>query len=126
MATAEGADGDRAKAVRTLRAALAWKLAPARWNLVAELLDLLAEAAQAGDGALLAAAAAELDQVGPVRITRIGSTPKQPAPEPVRERLNHLVHRLSGPADGQSADFDQATDAARSADRGRGADGPAR
>ncbi len=79
-----------------LRDALLWEMTPARWELLAGILAEIAEAAESGDPDALAAARAGLELVGPVRITRIGSTPRQPPPPPVRERINHLIYRLSG------------------------------
>ncbi|WP_030454971.1 CATRA system-associated protein [Herbidospora cretacea] len=53
-----------------------WRLTPRHWDTIGGLLDL---------------AAASLENAGQGRITEIGSPPV------VRERLNQLVHELSGP-----------------------------
>ncbi|RKS74311.1 hypothetical protein BZB76_2822 [Actinomadura pelletieri DSM 43383] len=75
---------------------LDWRLAPARWDSTVQILDVLAEAAETKDLATVRQAVVDLELHGPIRITRIGATPVVPAPPPVRERVNHLVHRLSG------------------------------
>lgn len=72
-----------------------WELAPARWDQVARLLEAVAGAADGTDDEGLLQAVARLELAGPPRITRIGAAPTQPAPLPVRERINRLVHRLT-------------------------------
>jgi hypothetical protein len=84
----------RADALDVLNDLLEWRLAPQRWERVEQIVDSLVEAIAAGDGDALREATAELELAGPVRITRIGSTPLLPAPERVRDRANHLVHSL--------------------------------
>lgn len=75
-----------------------WQLVPLRWQRVEQILDSLTEALATGDADTLRDATAELELAGPVRATRIGATPVVPAPESVRERVNHLVHSLGGTA----------------------------
>lgn len=96
-------DTVRADALELLDALAGWRLAPARWDRVAEVLAAAAEAAAGGDAAALDAAVGELELAGPVRITRIGATPTLPPPPAVRERANHLVHALGGSPAGAPA-----------------------
>jgi hypothetical protein len=86
----------RADALDVLNDLLEWQLAPQRWERVEQIVDSIVEALAAGDVDALREATAELELAGPVRITRIGSTPLLPAPEQVRDRANHLVHSLGG------------------------------
>ncbi|WP_329179207.1 CATRA system-associated protein [Streptomyces sp. NBC_01477] len=89
-------DTVRADALELLGVLADWRLAPARWDRVAEVLAAAAEAAAGRDAEALDAAVGELELAGPVRITRIGGTPTEPPPPAVRERANHLVHALGG------------------------------
>ncbi len=84
-------------ALTVLRDMLTWELAPPRWERLAELLDLAAAARESGDLDALRQVVADLELAGPVRITRLGATPAVPAPRPVRERINVLIHELGGP-----------------------------
>jgi hypothetical protein len=88
----------RAEALEVLSDALQWRLAGSRWPAIDEVLATMDAALRVNDLVTLAAATADLELVGPVRITRIGATPVVPAPAPVRERLNRLVHVLGGTA----------------------------
>lgn len=85
-----------ANACDILREMLEWELAPARWDSAAQILEVLAGAVESDDLATMRQAVTDLELHGPVRITRIGATPTLPPPPPVRERVNHLVHKLSG------------------------------
>jgi hypothetical protein len=91
----------RDAALVVLRDATLWRLPVARWDLLAGLLASAAAAHRAGDAEAFDQATARLEAAGPERITKIGAPPGQPLPEPapapVRERLNHLIHALSGP-----------------------------
>lgn len=73
-----------------------WRLAPERWQQVNELLRVIADALVSEDVGMLRDATGELELAGPVRITRIGSTPAEtePPPQEVQERVNHLKHSL--------------------------------
>ncbi|HET9258196.1 MAG TPA: CATRA system-associated protein [Pseudonocardiaceae bacterium] len=75
---------------------LEWQLVPQRWERVERIVDSLAEALAGGDAVAMREATAELELAGPVRATRIGTTPLVPVPEQVRDRANHLVHSLGG------------------------------
>ncbi|MFF3503845.1 CATRA system-associated protein [Streptomyces sp. NPDC003247] len=102
--TRELPPGLREAALVVLRDVRLWRLPPDRWERLAGLLDTAAGALRAGDADRFDQATVELELAGPVRITRIGDphrgSPREsvpaPAPPPVRERLNHLIHTLSG------------------------------
>ncbi|MFJ3492613.1 CATRA system-associated protein [Streptomyces sp. NPDC086091] len=114
-------------ALRVLGDVLLWRLTDAQWERLAGLLDAAESALRSGAAQLFDAATVELALSGPVRVTRIGHEPgdggeaagtgapadrygglpyEQPhgPDERVRERLNQLVHRLSGgsPRDGEA------------------------
>ncbi|MFD7135562.1 CATRA system-associated protein [Streptomyces sp. NPDC059894] len=103
----------REAALVVLRDVRLWRLPPDRWERLARLLDTAAGALRAGDAHRFDQATVDLELAGPVRITRIGDTHRgsaresapTPAPPPVRERLNHLIHTLSG-GPGAMADED--------------------
>lgn len=88
----------RADALDVLRDVLAWQLVEDRWQRVAGVLETMRTAVAAGDSAMVESATAELELASPVRVQRIGAISVRPAPEIVRERVNHLVHTLHGPA----------------------------
>jgi hypothetical protein len=97
------AGGVRADALDVLSDALSWRLADARWAAIDQVIAAMSAALEADDVAALAAATADLELAGPVRITRIGAVPVVPPPPAVRDRLNQLVHSLGGvPAADQS------------------------
>jgi hypothetical protein len=105
--------GLRDEALGLLRDAAGWRLAAGRWPVVERRLDAMTVALAAGDFAAFAAAARDLEADGPVRATRIEDVPPQPAPTPVRERINELVHSLAGPVpDGAGARAGRDGDAA--------------
>jgi|HubBroStandDraft_5_1064220.scaffolds.fasta_scaffold246073_2 hypothetical protein len=83
-------------AVLVLEDLLTMELSPARWEGVAGILEALAAEVAAGDLSNLAEATIQLELAGPVRLTRIGAMPTEPPPPRVRERINQLVHSLSG------------------------------
>jgi hypothetical protein len=87
-------------ALTVLQDLLRWELSAARWDGVAGALDALAVGLELDDLDTLTKATIQLEQAGPVRITRIGATPTEPPPPPVRERTNQLIQRLSGGAEG--------------------------
>jgi hypothetical protein len=76
----------------------AWRLAEPRWAQVETILESLVTAVAHGDVDGLRRATAELEVIGPVRITRIGATPTVAPPRRVRDITNHLVHQLTAAA----------------------------
>jgi hypothetical protein len=87
---------ERAEALEVLQDALEWQLHPSRWERIEPVVTALADALDRGDRQAVVAATVELELAGPLRITRIGDDPLVPAPPPVRDRLNKLVHSLGG------------------------------
>jgi hypothetical protein len=85
----------RADALDVLRDALEWRMSSARWTAVAAGIEALSTAVRSGDVARSQAAVYELELCGPVRASGFGDPPV-PAPEPVREEINELVHTLDG------------------------------
>ena len=88
-------DEQAREAAAVLRHVADWELAPSRWDLVDGLLDAMEAALDSGDAEALAAATADLELAGPVRIVRIGSSQPSAAPPLIRERVNQLIHNLS-------------------------------
>jgi hypothetical protein len=72
-----------------------WWLPQARWTRVTEIVQSIDKALSAGDPVALEAATIDLELASPIRITRVGATPQVPAPAPVRERINRMVHTLT-------------------------------
>jgi hypothetical protein len=83
-------------AVHVLEDLLLLELSPARWEGIAGILEALATEVAASDLSNLTEATIQLELAGPVRITRIGAMPTEPPPPRVRERINQLIHSLSG------------------------------
>jgi hypothetical protein len=77
----------------------AWRLSEPRWARVEEILEALTAAVAAADLDGVRQATADLEVIGPVRITRIGAVPVVPPPRRVRDRTNHLVHLLTEAVD---------------------------
>lgn len=73
-----------------------WVMIEARWQVIADLLAGLEDAAASGDPRALTEASSELELAGPVRLTPIGGTPLVTAPTPVLFRLSRLVRELGG------------------------------
>jgi hypothetical protein len=100
METSRGAGGDALSsedvedAIDILNDVLQWELTTARWEQVDRLIEALGLALAADDRDTFVAALTELELLGPVRATRLGATPVVPAPAPIRERANRLVHEL--------------------------------
>lgn len=88
------AEEERAEALETLADVVEWRLPVERWDHVADIVETLAQAFAYGDMAGFRDGVIDLEMVGPVRVTRIGTTPSVPPPERVRDRVNHLVHSL--------------------------------
>lgn len=92
-------------AISVLQDILDWRLSAARWEAIAGSVEALAACLDLGDLAAAREIVIQLELAGPVRITRIGAIPVLPPPRPVRERVNQLIHRLSG-EENQAADAD--------------------
>jgi hypothetical protein len=86
----------RQDALSVLEDMLNWQLSAARWEGIAGSVEALAAYLDLGDLAAARETVILLELAGPVRTTRIGAVPPQPPPRPVRERINQLIHRLSG------------------------------
>ena len=100
----------RAEALDVVLDALQWRLADARWQEIERVLAAMAAALDAGDPGALAAATADLELAGPLRLIRIGAPPVvSPAP-PIRDRLNQLVYSLGGVTPGQQPGHDGGMD----------------
>ncbi|WP_329108014.1 hypothetical protein OG792_05700 [Micromonospora sp. NBC_01699] len=82
--------------VRTLGDTRKWTLTADQWQEVDQLLVVIENAVAARDTETLRRAGADLELAESVRITRIGSVPRVPPPERVRERVNRLIHSLTG------------------------------
>jgi hypothetical protein len=99
----------RLAALDVLTDVLEWRLAEERWARVTEIVQTLDNALSTGDLVALEAATVDLELAGPVRIIRVGATPQIPAPPPVRERINRMVHSLTvGEDRGKGSGRDQA------------------
>lgn len=96
--------GTRTEALDVISDALQWRLADARWAAIEEVLAAMDAALSANDTEALAAATADLELAGPVRITRIGAVPVVPPPPAIRDRLNRLVHSLGGSPEAHQAE----------------------
>jgi hypothetical protein len=86
----------RQDALSVLRDMLGWRLSTPRWEGIADSVEALAACLDLGDLAAAREIVIRLELAGPVRITRIGAVPAQPPPPWVRDRVNQLIHQLSG------------------------------
>lgn len=91
----------REDALDVLRDALDWRMTEARWGVVAEAVRRMAVTVRSGDAGAFREAVYDLELAGPVRATGVGDTPTMPAPEPVLEEVNELIHTVDGRADTQ-------------------------
>jgi hypothetical protein len=87
----------RSEALDALSDAAAWRLAEARWQAIEQILVAMDAAQASGDMDALAAATADLELAGPLRIIPIGPPPVGPPPA-TRDLLNKLVYSLGGVA----------------------------
>ena len=87
--------GERAQALQLLDEVRRWRLTAPRWNGVAEVIEELAGALAAADGAAASQAIADLELVGPTRAIPLGTPPVLPAPALVLERTAELIHSLT-------------------------------
>jgi hypothetical protein len=105
-----------AEARAVLQIAIEWRLVPSRWQQVQDAVKGMEAAFAAANVESVWTAIAQLEQLGPLRVsTRLGDTPKAPAPEDVRERINELIDalvrddgRTPGERGNSGQDFDQA------------------
>ncbi len=74
------------------------------WDEVRQALEDITAASRAGDADGLFRALNELDIHSPVLVRRIGEEPSGPPDEPIRERLNQLVHTFESAGDPEPAD----------------------
>ncbi|MFI0480907.1 CATRA system-associated protein [Actinomadura sp. 9N215] len=99
---------------------LMWRFPLERWARIEPVAARMQEACAAGDEAALRNATADLELMGPDRITRIGDTPVVPPPPRIRERANQLIHSLGGnaaqPPGGSGTDGTDGTDEADAGD----------
>ncbi len=93
--------------VETLEHVLRLKLAEARWERLAELIEIAIEAQTAGDLDGLKQAADQLELAGPVRVTRIGGDDPIPPPAEIRERANELIYSLQSAQAALAATHDE-------------------
>lgn len=94
--------GAGTEAVRTLRTVLTWEKPESRWDEIAGILDAAEAAVEAGDADTLADIVGILGAEARERLIPIGGGTPQPPPPPVRERLDRIVHKLSGPSPGNA------------------------
>jgi len=108
----DGSDDERDVAVDDLIGAAldvlgdvpSWHLAPARWVQVREHLAMLDAAFDRRDVPAMCTAVTTLGSLGPVRLTRIGAVPIEPAPGHIRERVHRVVSLLDQPGSTPAAE----------------------
>jgi hypothetical protein len=78
---------------------LGWRATEDEWQEIGRLVDALIAAMDARDWPALRTATAALEVASPLRVTRLGDERRNrlPPPEPVRERVNRLVHEAPPP-----------------------------
>lgn len=84
----------RRSVLTSLRMAPSWALPSLQWAALDAVLDQLAAALADGDSAAFGHVCSGLLAIAPKRATPLGDEPVVPAPEPIRERINELVHGL--------------------------------
>jgi CATRA-associated small protein len=72
-----------------------WEMTTDLWEQVAEILRRIETAFADGDRRALREAAADLELCNPSRVVPIGAKPPTGIPQPLLERRNTLVHRLT-------------------------------
>lgn len=85
------------EALEILGSVLTWHMLRQRWTHAGQAVDALAVAVAADDLPAIVRAIADLELLGPVRLIRIGESDEdkpQTPPEPVRDRVNRLIHEL--------------------------------
>lgn len=73
-----------------------WQLDILRWQLVDDGISLLENALDTGDDDLVGVAVADIELLGPVRGSGLGHREVVGVPDAVRNRIYHLIARLSG------------------------------
>ncbi|MFC9440364.1 CATRA system-associated protein [Nocardia sp. NPDC057030] len=79
-----------------LRDVARWHLPPSRWEHVLDSVGALAVALANGDTLAVRESIAEVELLGPVRATRIGTGDRAPAPHRMLDRAYTLAHSLGG------------------------------
>lgn len=80
--------------------ALEWKLTDSRWNSADKILGRMILALDTDDVAAFRRAEIDFEEASPNRVVPMkGGPPEIPAPERIRLRINHLIHRLGGTPD---------------------------
>jgi hypothetical protein len=114
------ADADRetmADLLDVLQDVLAWQLTPPAWEQVDHVIGSILAACADGDLDALRQAGIELEQLSPIRAIRVGTTPQDPAPRQIRDRVSHLIYSI-----GSAASPEHAKDAPQPSGRDRGSD----
>jgi hypothetical protein len=123
----EPGDADReakAEALDVLFEVLDWQLTPARWADVGQIISSMASAAADGDADTLRRATTrlELEGASSTRIIRIGTVDESLLdfpPEPVRDRVNRLIHALGAAAQPERVRSTRQADSHDDGSRGR-------
>lgn len=98
------------EAAATLRDALNWELPERRWEQVAATVEGMAAAVTATSLDALWQTTGQLELCSPLRVaTKMGDTPRLPAPKPTLERIGELIDSLTRdgdlkPGDGSGRD----------------------
>jgi hypothetical protein len=82
-----------------------WEMTTELWEQVAEVLRRIEKAFANDDRRALRDAVADLELCNPSRVVPIGAKPPTGIPQPLLERRNTLVHRLTpGPSAGDDVE----------------------
>jgi CATRA-Associated Small Protein len=90
----------RAEALDILTEIPGWRMPEPRWDHVAGLVDTIGTALATGDADMLRTATIDLELASPFRVTRMNPAERQPPPQKVQDRVNHLIHSLGGDSKG--------------------------